>query len=555
MEVEWKYICFLNPAESQRPKPSANAKPLPKHLNNKKSVNPNNRQDANPTMEEPFADPNAPQKWAEFNTGAALCNPVRLRVDLSKENQLWCYLGHISTEARAKFTEDPAIDRHNTNSNFLDTVKPPLPPLLAQGERRSYSASYPSGANVNALNGAMVAQRQKWKAQQHIPQKPSEPIPGQSSRPLAHQTCSRSVMPAQRDPQELNKWQNTYTSDDNAHSKGSGAYSSVKASVGSHSSQASNQQRGMSTIMRSAADPTSMYSSASCTSPRTMTSHRVQMPYATSSYQNVDYRQQHSNGLTRPSPLNQIKSVAPVARMMGSSSTQQGFTSSALLSYGKKAQEITSLCQTEYLSYIQQFPYLRNSYLRRPNFYESPYMPGAGISTKYMETLKQQRGSEIEHKQQVPAAPSRSQMSSLPRGDQVCLPKTTSPSSLSSKTPKSDLMVQAKHSPFSTQWAQHQTDEQFRKQVSHDNDSIASQSKLERLIAQLGGNNARIKGEDIDQNRSYSSIPERHAATAVTASFKVIEDVPITTAKSPIRPVASPISDTGYLESPERNGV
>ncbi|KAF2491756.1 hypothetical protein BU16DRAFT_127854 [Lophium mytilinum] len=143
VEIEWKYLLHLDPADSQRPKPSANAIPIPVHLKESDaSLNISNRTDGIPEMGDPFQDANAEQKWAELVT-QDVRHPSQAKVNLDKENQLWYYLGATSTEARAQYTEDLAKPRQNTKANFLDTVKPApaLPPPAAP--RRSYPASYP----------------------------------------------------------------------------------------------------------------------------------------------------------------------------------------------------------------------------------------------------------------------------------------------------------------------------------------------------------------------------------------------------------------------------
>src|SRR5689334_21375461 len=118
VEVEWKYILKLHPDESQRPKPSANAKPLPEHIKESDaSLDITNRTDGVPDMGDPFHDPNAEQKWAEWNTAPDVTRRPA-KVDFSKENRLWYYLGKPSTEARPHYTEDPAKPRNNPKSNF-----------------------------------------------------------------------------------------------------------------------------------------------------------------------------------------------------------------------------------------------------------------------------------------------------------------------------------------------------------------------------------------------------------------------------------------------------
>ena len=112
MEVEWKYVLKLDPEESQRPKPSANAKPLPDHLKeNDASLDISNRTDGVPEMGDPFLDPNAEQKWAEFNTAPEVLQKLA-KVDTNNRDRFFFYLGKSSTEARAQFTDDPSNPVH-----------------------------------------------------------------------------------------------------------------------------------------------------------------------------------------------------------------------------------------------------------------------------------------------------------------------------------------------------------------------------------------------------------------------------------------------------------
>ncbi|KAF2097157.1 JmjC-domain-containing protein, partial [Rhizodiscina lignyota] len=166
VEVEWKYILVLDPAESKRPKPSPDAKPLPEVLHHNASVNVNNRKDGVPDMGDIFHT-NEAQKWAEWNalSNREVRNTFQEKIDISKPERLWYYLGKASTEAKAKYTHDPEKSFHNPNSVFLDTVKPP-PKSTVIPDRRSFPASYPSGVNFHALNGAMVSQRQQIHPQQ-----------------------------------------------------------------------------------------------------------------------------------------------------------------------------------------------------------------------------------------------------------------------------------------------------------------------------------------------------------------------------------------------------
>ncbi|KAI9725443.1 MAG: hypothetical protein M1828_003114 [Chrysothrix sp. TS-e1954] len=121
-EVEWKWLLAQNPEESQLLRPSAHALPLPDHLL-QTNLTSRSEQFGLPTPDDMFLDPNGPLKWAEFDDGDPIKNAAQAKVDLSKPNQLWYYLGKKSTEARSYFTHDPKVQHHNPASNFLDTLR------------------------------------------------------------------------------------------------------------------------------------------------------------------------------------------------------------------------------------------------------------------------------------------------------------------------------------------------------------------------------------------------------------------------------------------------
>lgn len=172
------------------PKPSANAIPLPQK--SKQSLVTSKRQ-ANdlPRKEDPFVPG---YTWEEFNTFKLERNPFQVKVDFSKENQIWFYLGKNSTDAKAQFTEDPAKPRHNPKGHFLDTLPKPLPT-----SRHSYPASFPSsGVNQNALNAARATGRPSLPATSTRPEKPYEYKPRGSTEAYRHSV----------DPQSYRRQQN-----------------------------------------------------------------------------------------------------------------------------------------------------------------------------------------------------------------------------------------------------------------------------------------------------------------------------------------------------------
>ena len=160
VEVEYKWLLVLDPANSQLPIPSPNAKPLPAELARKSKTTTQDPQNDTPKADDPFCDPKGPNIWSEFHTVKLVRNPTQVHVDLSKAKQLWHYLGKTSTEAKAQYTEDPKKRRNNLDANFLESVRP-FVPVINPVQRQSYPASFPTRVNVHAVNGAMVQARQR----------------------------------------------------------------------------------------------------------------------------------------------------------------------------------------------------------------------------------------------------------------------------------------------------------------------------------------------------------------------------------------------------------
>lgn len=148
VEVEWKWLLLPDPADFRLPKASANALPMPTTRKAQQELNAKKRpEDELPRKDDLFVEGGF--TWAEFNTCEAIRNPEHVKVDLSKENQVWHYLGKTSTETKAQYTGDPSKRVHNTKSNFLETIPKPLvnlPPRPAAPRKPSFAASYPRQA-------------------------------------------------------------------------------------------------------------------------------------------------------------------------------------------------------------------------------------------------------------------------------------------------------------------------------------------------------------------------------------------------------------------------
>ncbi|KAG8625608.1 hypothetical protein KVT40_006009 [Elsinoe batatas] len=157
VEVEWKYLLVLNPDESQRPKPSAAAIPMPADMN-KMLVSIDNRQDGVPKIDEIFHN-NEANKWAEFSSvwdppqgyrPGKISNRDQTKVDLSKPDQLYFYLGDLSTEAKCKFTDDPSKPRPVESADFMERVRLPAAP------RRGPINGVPRPYQNNSMNAYSV---------------------------------------------------------------------------------------------------------------------------------------------------------------------------------------------------------------------------------------------------------------------------------------------------------------------------------------------------------------------------------------------------------------
>ncbi|KAL1391851.1 hypothetical protein HDK64DRAFT_262630 [Phyllosticta capitalensis] len=403
IELEWKYISVLDPKQSLRPKPSANAKPLPEGLQSSNpALNSRNQKDGPPEVDDLFSEQNPGQKWAEFNaaTPEEVKNPFQVKVDLSKPNQLWHYLGKTSTEARAQYTDNPKNTTHNPKSGFLDTVKE-AQRAAAAAERRSFASPYVS-TSVNALNGAMAAQRKSLQPQYTPKKTEHKHIPKNTEHKYTPKT-SEYVYTPRVTHYTPRKTENTQSKSTNQkveprppHSTGYAPASfapsapaarplsspfghpnmngpptftplppypysqSPYSPEASRNSVATNYSQSPQTGYPAYQQP--MSSSPYSNNYGPQTGSRVPYP----NYHRPSFSQQHSPGSVSSanSLLGMHKSASPVltAQRQSPSSSQS---------------------DVEYLQFLQRFPYLRNAYLRRPKVYESPYPGTSGFSDTY----------------------------------------------------------------------------------------------------------------------------------------------------------------------------
>lgn len=185
VEVEWKWLLVPDPADFRLPKASANAIPMPTCRKAKQEINAKRAVDEAPRKDDEFGPGFV---WAEFHAGDAVKNSAQVEIDLSKENQIWHYLGKTSTEAKAQYTEDPSAPRHNPKGNFLETIPRPVSAVraaLLPQSRQAYPAahlahtSFPGmvlGTHSGQLPGAAAPKQEKPYV--YKPRKPVAPTTG-----------------------------------------------------------------------------------------------------------------------------------------------------------------------------------------------------------------------------------------------------------------------------------------------------------------------------------------------------------------------------------------
>ncbi|KAH7412194.1 hypothetical protein DE146DRAFT_601943 [Phaeosphaeria sp. MPI-PUGE-AT-0046c] len=391
VEVEWKYILKLHPDESQRPKPSANAKPLPEHMKESDaSLDITNRTDGVPDIGDPFHDPHSVQKWAEWHTAPEVTRRIA-KVDVSKENQLWYYLGKPSTEARPQYTEDPAKPRNNPKSNFLDTVKPPPPPVPAFIQR-SYPASYPLKPAPIAVPPRTPLQQQYQAAGRPYQYKPKEPYVAawkspvynpdtrkNPNSPVAHQpnvsydhrppsqgyaqTPYQGYQHHRAPPVTQQQYQYHPYVPPQAHSTAN--WKAQPAASASRPNGISPQAH----TPQSTALPPNHYA----THPTSGSPQLPPYPWSQGTTQNMS-----------PSPYPPV-GQAPSGRGSVSHVMSNPTGTPKPIKYADTPSSIVYAAKnpTEYLAYVMNFPYLKNAYLRRAKTYVSPYSPGGGFTESW----------------------------------------------------------------------------------------------------------------------------------------------------------------------------
>ncbi|KAF1990583.1 hypothetical protein K402DRAFT_417370 [Aulographum hederae CBS 113979] len=536
VEVEWKYLLVLDPADSLRPKPSPTAKPLPQHLNNNKSINASNRIDGPPEMEEPF-NSDSSHKWAEFHTCTVdeASNPHQVKIDMSKPEKLWFYMGNTSTEAKAQYCGDPAKPIFDQKSVFLDTVKPASQPRPAfQTQRNSFTSPWSNQHSSVSQQPRMLAQaprpgekpyeyKPRPDAQRYnapLPPNPYQP-PGKTNAnqqygyggPTSQQYHSRypdnkqanRAVSASHQPQQRPSDNRQYFANpqQNYHHGPTSNYqppAPPKTNVPRYGLSEEGKRMykvpalGYPDAIPPAVDPqleqTPSYSGFSSL-------HQNYYPQQIRDYQYPSY---HSH----PSPASASQRAAPVANMTPAPTSisppyqhgrkpstprypspptaraapsaypngQNGTRSSDFKAQpGTPSKSPPEKVEVD-VAHLQHYPYLMRSYCRRPKTYTSPYSLGGGYTLEYLSMKSQAKAAQ--------QASSRAASGNAGSTTQRVQPPQQYPNPHSVSTPS----YQAHHVPAPPKYPyQHQTEQDFRQNLSKA--EAPGMTKFDQLMKQL----------------------------------------------------------------------
>ncbi|KAK3709558.1 hypothetical protein LTR37_010779 [Vermiconidia calcicola] len=414
VELEYKWLCLLDPDDSLRPKPSSSAIAMPEGMN-KKAVSISNRQDGVPSQDELFLD-NPDFKWFHFYNmdmpppgyqSSKIHPTVKLKVNVDAPDQLYFYLGEPSTEAKQYYTDKPGSKDIAPKANFLERVQPPRPVYQYQAPKQAIAAARPVAPvapvaipRQSSYNTAPTANMmQPHKPYTYKPRDPMTPhnfmwtidpqslanqrsfvgdssVARRSSQPFG---MPRSQYDSQGDelPQQSREPPRPFPTEQ---------YYSMRmlpaAYPGEHSTftqAARRQSHGQQSMQR----PTSQQSSS--------------MPNYQSVRQQQEQIKQSQGGV--PLPPNPYESYG--SRPSSSAHSHQSPYGAPLTpatthstTSGNKSSDGPPTDEA-YLANLQKYPYLLKSYCRKPKVYESPYPLGGGYSSVYQRSESERRTGSL----------------------------------------------------------------------------------------------------------------------------------------------------------------
>jgi len=423
IDLEYKWLCILDPDDSQRQKPTSAAIAMPEGMN-RKTLDISNRQDGVPDQGQSFQD-NPDYKWHDFYNmdmpppgyvSSRVQAPSKLIIKLDSPDTLYFYLGEPSTEAKCFFTDKAGTSEVAAKANFLDRVQPPKQTYQYQAPKMAIPparvAQFQRQHNFSAIADAST--REKPKQYNYKPREPAQPhnymIDTQSLANqrnfLADSSNGRRMSQTYEHPPP----HHNYQAADMALASGpprafpAEHYYSMRTLPAAHRGEHSTFTQAARRI-----------SQGQQTMQRPVSQHPGYLP----PYQPVQQQApQAQMGQAPPVAQMVAASPAPPAYMYPQGSSGSRPTSSAQSHHspygapltpatthsaisGHKAVDGTTPDEA-YLASLQKYPYLLKSYCRKPMVYESPYPLGGGFSAAYQGSPQPNTDVQRAHSMHTP---------------------------------------------------------------------------------------------------------------------------------------------------------
>ena len=404
IELEYKWIAVMDPDDSQRPKPSHAALPMPAGMK-KDKVSLSNRQDGVPEQGQPFQD-NPEYKWHDFYNmhtpppgyvASRLQAPLKLQVKIDSPDQLYFYLGAASTEAKSFFTDKAGTKEIASKASFLERVQPPKPIQQYHAPKQAIARAVP----IQRQNNFSILSNRPYEYKPRDNMQPNSYYV--DTKALVNQQNFLAGNGLQRRPSQ------SYAPPPSFKPQGF----ELPPSPGPLRAFPTEQYYSMRTLPAAYKGHHSDFTQAArreSQGQQTMPRPDLQATGYVANYQSV--REQQAQLRQNPIGVPMMTSASPPLPPIAyepsgsrpSSSAQShhspygppltpATTYSAVS--GHKVAETPPMDEA-YLANLQKYPYLLKSFLRKPKVYESPYPLGGGFSA----AIQQQTHPEQQRQRQ-----------------------------------------------------------------------------------------------------------------------------------------------------------
>ena len=387
---------------------------MPEGMSRKK-LSMSNRQDGVPTQGDQFHD-HPEYKWHDFFNNdmpppgyatAMVKPPLKLSIDFEKPDCLYYYLPEVSTEAKVFFTDVPGSKTVCAKANFMDRVQPAKPVYQYQPPAQK-QAGYSTTPNTQFKR--QIAPNPAPRAPSHSVD-PTRPYAYKPKDPLRPNAPHMYV-----DHQALANQKSFITGSSSAHYQGQ-QYNAAprRPSLAQEYSEGgtplrsfpNEQYYSMKTLPAAYPGEHSTFREAA----RRQSYGSQTMPHYTPNYQSVREQQAErkisrqggapvaqmsmggSSGVPQPilpaNPYASNPSGPPSSSHSYHSPYGAPLTPATTHSVASKSADAPGT-DRDYLKSLEKYPYLLQSYCRKPKVYQSPYPLGGGFSSEYQNTSPSQ---------------------------------------------------------------------------------------------------------------------------------------------------------------------